>query len=485
MPPVLRFLFCLILTAVALASCHPQGERSVRVTVIGEPEGLFRPGAATFASRLLRSATSEGLVSFDAEGHVVPALADRWIVTDDGQSYIFRLRKGAWGNVTNPGEPARAALRQAIAAQRGTALGIDLAAIDEIRAMAGRVIEIRLSRPVPDLLQLLALPELGLRRGGEQSPMTMRRKGAEALLAPLPPERRGLPAVEGWKKQAREVHLRAGNAQAALADFAAGRIDLVLGGTFADFPRSGRFVLGRNRPRLDPVTGLFGLQVMRTQGLLARPDVREALAMAIDRDALASALAVPGWTTTTRVVAPGAEGDVGLVSQRWDGMNQAQRQLAASRVIAAHASGQAGKLTIALPAGPGADVLFARLQTDFSVLAIQLARVPQGDPADLRLVDLVARSARPEWFLARLACPVVRGPCSEAADSLATAAADASDPATAASLTARAEITLLNANTYIPLGVPVRWSLAPADGAGFAPNRWGIHPLMALATAGT
>lgn len=455
----------------------------MRVAVIGEPDSLFRNSAA-LPARLLRSATSEGLVGFDAEGRVIPALADRWIVTDDGQSYIFRLRKGAWSNTASPAEPIRAALRQAIAAQRNTALGIDLAVVDEVRAMAGRVIEIRLARPMPDFLQLLAQPELGLRTGRDPSPMVLRREDDDALLTALPPERRGLPAVEGWGKQAHAVRLGARDAATALADFAAGRVDIVLGGTFADYPRLNRFALGRTRPRLDGVTGLFGLQVVRTGGLLATPEAREALAMAIDRDALAASLAVPGWRTTTRIVAPGADEDSDQVTERWLGMGLAERQSAAARLIAAQAAVPARRLAIALPVGPGADIVFSRLQTDFAGIGVRLERVATGAAADLRLVDLVARSARPGWFLARLACPVVRGPCSAEADSLATAAAETADPGAAATLAARAEATLLAANTYIPLGVPVRWSLAPADAAGFAPNRWGIHPLLMLATGG-
>lgn len=476
----------LAVLAGCLAGCHPDGENSVRVAVIGEPSALFRTSPVLpLPARLLRSATTQGLVGFDAESHIVPALADRWIVTDDGQSYIFRLRKGAWGNAASPGEPVRAALRQAIAGQRGTPLGHELSAIEEIRAMAGRVIEIRLSRPTPDLLQLLAQPELGLRKAGETVPMTLRREGMQALLTPLPPERRGLPAVEGWSRQARPVRLSVSPAAAAIADFSAGRVDIVMGGTFVDYPRLNRFALGRGRPRFDAVTGLFGLRVIRDEGLLADPALREAVAMAIDRDALASALAAPGWLTTTRIVPPGAEGDAGLVAERWQGMAIAQRQTAARRVLAARAPAGPRTLAVALPAGPGADILFARLATDFATLGIRLERVGPDAPADLRLLDRIARSARPTWFLAQLSCAVVRGPCSEAADTLAATAAATADPVAAAGLAARAEIALAGANTFIPLGVPLRWSLAAADAPGFAPNRWGVHPLMAIATGGS
>ena len=37
------------------------------------------------------------------------------------------------------------------------------------------------------------------------------------------------------------------------------------------------------------------------------------------------------------------------------------------------------------------------------------------------------------------------------------------------------------ANTFIPFGTPIRWSLVSGDVTGFAPNIWGTHPLMPLA----
>jgi hypothetical protein len=107
----------------------------------------------------LRAATVEGLVGFDAEGRVVPGLADRWIVTDDGQSYIFRLRDGTWPDGARiDAEDVAASLRRALAALRGSPLGLDLASIDEIRVMTDRVIEVDLQSPLPDLLTLLAQP---------------------------------------------------------------------------------------------------------------------------------------------------------------------------------------------------------------------------------------------------------------------------------------------------------------------------------------
>jgi len=49
--------------------------------------------------------------------------------------------------------------------------------------------------------------------------------------------------------------------------------------------------------------------------------------------------------------------------------------------------------------------------------------------------------------------------CSPSADRLATEARSASDPAARSALLAEAEAELTAANAYIPLGVPLRWSL--------------------------
>src|SRR3546814_6795119 len=48
------------------------------------------------AAQLMIGATGQGLVAFDAQGEIEPALAERWIVEDEGKSYIFRLRKATW-----------------------------------------------------------------------------------------------------------------------------------------------------------------------------------------------------------------------------------------------------------------------------------------------------------------------------------------------------------------------------------------------------
>ena len=469
----------LLFLTLILAACSRSQEDVVTVLMLDSDRG----GTAA-----IRGATVEGLVGFDAEGRIVPALADRWIVTDDGQSYIFRLRDGTWADGSPlTGETARAALRQALAAAQRGPLAPDLTIVDEVRAMASRVVEVRLSRPAPDFLQLLGRPELGLaHRGHGAGPMALRREGSVALLTPIAPERRGLPAVKDWAGQVRTLRLSGEAARGAVQRFDADRAVVVLGGTFDHWPELAETRLPAATVRIDPVVGLFGLAVAHQDGFLAEAENREAVAMAIDRDALAQALRAPGWTPTTRLVSPGTDGDAGLVAERWTEQTAAARRaIAASRVTRwrGRPGGDKGEVTlrIALPRGLGSDILFARLSTDLAGAGFKLVRRREGETADLRLVDRAAAYPRADWFFAQLSCAARPEACSAAADAAYAKARDLPDPAARSQALAQAEAALMAANVFIPLGAPLRWSLAAPDTAGFAVNRGGIHALLPLA----
>jgi ABC-type transport system substrate-binding protein len=472
--------------AIALGGCFGDDDRAVQVAVIGPSAAAFAPGPRLpVAAQLFRGATVEGLVGFDEQGRVAPALADRWIVTDDGLSFIFRLRDGTWADGSAiTGESARDALLKAFALQRETPLGQDLAVIAEVRAMAGRVIEIRLTRQQPELLQILAQPELGMAKGGRGAgPMRLRREKDAALLRPIPPVDRGLPQDERWAERARRLSLVSLPGKQAIELFQTGDIDVLLGGTFADFPRLDAMGVSRGGIRLDPVSGLFGLVAVHQDGFLAKAENREALAMALDRTELAGAINLAGWVTTTRVVNPGMPGDNRTISERWSARSiEERRALAASRVsqwkVAARMT---PTLRVALPSGPGGDLLFARIEADFKAIGLTARRVPLDADADLRLIDAAASYAAAPWFFNRLSCTSQPAACSPAADRIAAEALNEPDPTKRAELYSQAEAQLTVANGYIPLGVPIRWSLVGGSVTGFATNPLAAHPLMSLA----
>lgn len=506
----LRQLFLCLAGALLLTSCDRTDSSRIDVVVIGEPEDPFQEdGTSNPAARLVRASTAEGLVAFDEQGRVVPALADRWIVTDDGRSYIFRLRDGTWqgeaGDLT--ARSAKTAFDARLRKVRGTSLALDLKVIDDVRVMAGRVIEIRLNHAMPNLLQLLAQPEMGLvfedQTGG---PMAVVPDGDVAMFNLIDPATLGLPEIEDWAERTRTVALRALPGEAAIAAFNEGEADIVLGGRIEDFPRTSSVGILRGTIQLDPVAGLFGLQVMNDEGFLAEPVNREAIALALDRSALIAPFGLGGWNASTRIVAPGLDGDIGTIGERWAEQSLEDRRGVASARVAAWRSGvgasgdglvsreapaggaaSAGatpagvSLSVWLPPGPGSDILFRGISRDLSAIGITAIRAADDESGDLRLLDEVASYPLAAWFLNHLSCAEEAGLCSEAADDLVATASASEDSAERSALLAEAEAELTAANVFIPFGPPIRWSLVRGDVNGFATNPWGWHPLMPLA----
>ncbi len=486
-PTVMAARLIVPIIALLLAGCGSRHEATLQVVAVGDGVELFSAAdPASTPAALLRSATAEGLLGFDAEGRVVPGLADRWIVLDDGQSYIFRLREGNWRS----GRPlsalsAQIALQEALGRLKHTALGLDLSAVEDIRVMSARVIEIRLRQPMPDLLQLLAQPELGLTyREDSAGPMAMVRESASAGLSAIRPEKLGLPAIRDWSDQVRALRLVALSGPSAVERFRSGDADLVVGGTAIEFPLAASLGIGRGAIRMDAVSGLFGLQVTGVEGLLADPATREALAMAIDRDALVGSFGVTGWAPAVRVVPADAEGGLGPGGERWAGLSLDDRRDKARLAIAQWR--QAGGRTvpvlrIALPVGPGADLIFGRVSSDLAVIGVPTRRVAIGAKADLRLMDEVARYGAASWYLNQFNCALNHGACDPGSDALMDQVRASTDEATRDRLTGEAEASLTAANVFIPLALPMRWSLVRGNVVGFSINRLGFHPLMPLA----
>ena len=475
---------------IALAGCGGRnGDGVTDVVVIGEPGELFAAGNRLAPpAELVRAATTQGLVRIDEAGQLVPGIAERWIVTADGESYIFRIRElDLPGGKRLTARTVQQSLTRAMAELKGTSFGLDLAQVRDVRAMTGRVIEIRMKSPMPGFLQLLAQPELGITMSGTPTgPMSLTRSGGDsALLAALPPEARGLPVQPDWAEQVRTIRLTASSATAATKAFSDGNYSVLLGGTLATLPLADVGPLSRGTVRLDSALGLFGLDVRRAEGFLADPQNREALALALDREALIKPFNIGGWTPTTRVVAPDLPNDPGLVGERWPDLDLAARRATAANRVARWKAAHGGTLalSVALPEGLGSDTLFAGLAGQYREIGLTLTRARPRQRGDLVLRDRVARFAGARWFLGQFHCGMSAAICSEDVDFLVELAVAARDPAQQASYLAEAEAAFAATNGYIPIGAPIRWSLVRSGVAGFAENAWAIHPLFPLTRA--
>src|SRR5581483_8311432 len=165
-----RLVSALLVVAVAAipTACRQQPQGALKAVVIGDQPKIRDPalGPLPPADAVLLENVAQGLVSFDANGNIVGGLAERWNVSDDGLSYIFRLAPANWpdGKKITAQQVARILKRQ-LAERSQNPIKDSLGAVDDIVAMADRVIEIRLLAPRPNLLSLLAQPELAILRG--------------------------------------------------------------------------------------------------------------------------------------------------------------------------------------------------------------------------------------------------------------------------------------------------------------------------------
>ena len=483
--PFLAPVSLALATAVlTLGACRKTETEPMQVAVIGAGPMTLGEAVAVPASEAqanLRLNLAQGLVRFNGGGEVEPGLAERWNVSDDGLSYIFRLAAGEWpdGRKLLARDVARILKRQ-VEASRANATRDALGAVTDVVAMTDRVIEIQLAAPRPTLLELLAQPDMALIREGVGSgPFAVRPR--DELKATDDPAiwrlTRQVRGVDGEANVRDEVRLRALPVASAIAGFRGGSLDLVLGGTLDDLPLVTRLKLPRGALRFDPANGLFGLVPGRVDGPLAIPDVRRLLSQAIDRNALVAALGVPGLGPRATTLQAGLEGLADPVQPPWLAQPLAERRPAliaeAQRLFGA---APRPHVAVALPAGRGGELLYKRLFADWGALGIVVDRASPGAKADLTFIDAVAPSASPAWFLRHFRCsqtPI----CVVEAGPLLDAARTAPDAAQRGALIGQAAALIDEATLFIALAAPVRWSLVGDRATGYQDNRFARHPL--------
>ena len=479
-------------TALLLAGCGKRDRDDlVTVSVIGRATRLADPGGAIprRADAALLGAVAQGLVRLDAAAQVEPGLAIRWAISDDGLYYTFRLDRER-GNA----ERIAALLRRLVRSHSDGALGDGLKSVREIVAVTPEVIEIRLSAPHPELMALLASPGLALLdRGKGSGPLQVEGKvGPLTILQPPQPgEAEADDKARALAK--RRIHLRGERAASAVARYANGDANLVTGGGFDDFIYTKLANITPRDVQIDPATGLFGFRMGRSSPAISAPEIRQALAMALDRDAIGAALGIAGWRPIQAILPPGltdlAQPTRPFWAQAFANVRGTDRRALDSRIATARRivdqwrerEGMRGplRLAIAMPEGPGAGIVFATVRRQWRAIGVVVERVGPRDAADLRLIDEVAPADQADWFLAHFLCARGR-PCSEEADQAYEIARTTTDPALRARMISEAEQRLTALAPFIPIAQPVRWSLAAPNLPGFQLNARAIHPLTPL-----
>lgn len=476
---MLRRLSPSLLLVAALGACGQSEDAAINVSVIGGPARAVDPNAQALdgPAAVMTGALMQGLVQFDAQGQIEPALAERWIVTDDGLSYIFRLRRAKWsdGSEVTAAQVAKS-LRASLSPSSQNVLKPLFLPVTEIVAMTDSVVEIRLSEPQGNLLQLLAQPEMAvLKKGRGTGPYRIYRPlPRSTILRPAPTD--GMEEADEDMLQKQERRVRGEDGASAVARFATGDAALVLGGTFNAYPLAQAAGINARQIRHDPVNGMLGLIPARSDGPIADKSVRQALAMSINRAAFVQHFGVPGWRPMEGML-PGPVGNFIAAVPEWTQLDRPARLAKARSLV----RGQDITLRVALPDGPGGTLLFAQLAADWRTIGVKAVRVGRSDPADLRLVDAVAPTPVAAWYVGRFRCPLVPMCSEDVTTTLSIMRRSTAEERPR--LIAEADQRLADDQLYIPIALPLRWSLVAPRLLGYADNAVAVHPLNRLERA--
>lgn len=252
----------------------------------------------------------ETLVEVDpTTSRIVPALASSWQMTNDGATWIFTLRDGVRFQDGNPldATSVAASFERGRTTRAYKTLFGDQSAILTVQAVDPRTVRFDLRAPFGPFLAHLASPQTAIARGFA---------GTGPFAAPA-----GAPAPDGtltlrrndsyWARDAAGKQLPyldglvvrpVRDAASRLAELRAGRVDVALDLPIAQASTARSDPSLAVSPRKDAALASLGINASIAP--FDRPEVRRAVAMAVNRSALA---AVYGGTSrpATQAIPPG------------------------------------------------------------------------------------------------------------------------------------------------------------------------------------
>jgi oligopeptide transport system substrate-binding protein len=479
-----------LLALALLAGCNGPGEEEppLRIDLVSQAA----------ADRLIEEQLALGLTRRDSAGLVVPGLAQSWRVSEDGLSVVFRLRAAAFaGGADVTGADVVQTLDSL--RRRGPAeVRALLGGISRIEAPLPDVVEVRLSTPQPELLELLAEPSLGIRPRGRGEvaeaglgPFRLGDAGESDNGGPIRLQRNdgflGGPAVT------EELALRVVEPDAALTRFQRRETDLVTGGGIEGFPAV-RVLAPRDTLRLEPSRAVLMFLVNQREGPLADLRVRRALNKSLDRGALARLIFGTEAAAPVTAIVPRSLPSFALAPEPdWTSLSQDERRAEAARLLEEAGIGPDAPVRLTVAAGMSQEEmrLLERVGADWGPLGIELqvarlrpealATSVEKGGTDLALVLRRSRIDSPLPFLLPLGCRAnAHGVCIEEADELIATSWQAPSLAERLRAIAAAERLWSEDVAIIALFQPLAWSLVQPGIEGFEPNQAGARSLLRL-----
>ena len=363
----LRRMSGLLAAALMLASLvgvttPALAEKVLRIANMGEPESLDpHKTSTTGESRILRQ-LFEGLVVNDPKANVVPGVAESWTISEDGLTYTFKLRANAkWSN----GDPVTASdfvfsfrriedpnLRAQYSEvlypiKNAEEVNTGKAPVNElgVKAIDATTLEITLKASTPYFLQLLTHttglpvnPKAVTEHGKDWvKPVRMISNGAY-MLGDVKPQAfiKLVKNPQYWdagKVTIDTVVFDPSEDRAAvLKRYRAGEFDIV-----DDLPTDQLGWLRQNMPKelhIAPYAGVYFYTVNVTRPPFNDARVRQALAMAVNREVLVERITLAGELPAYGFV---PDGTADYISQKvpWAKMNQAARDAEAIKLMTA------------------------------------------------------------------------------------------------------------------------------------------------------
>jgi len=502
------------LALLLLASCDgPDAGKAPGATLRIDVVGDFDPKASRTVvggpREVLMNATQVGLVDFDAQGQVVPGLATSWRVSDDGLSYIFRLRDARWEDdrELTAGDVV-AVMRRIMAPDSHHPLKPLLRRIENApEVIAGKrppktlgvydplpnIVEIRLASPQPQLLQMLAHPSLSIIRRGEFPPATGPFTVTDGQARPIV-LRRNQRYYDASAVAVERVELMPmPEAVEAVGRFRRGATDIVTGGTVAGLAEA-RTVPTPQALRLEPSYGVYGYLANSRRGPTADPRVRRALGMAIDRAAIVERLfGIDAMQPVPGLVPPNLPSYGEPPAPAWATLPPEARLAQARALLAEAGYGPDKPLTVdvGLPAAQEHAAVLAAVARDWAAIGVRTRATTRTREAhaetlaagrfELALVERLSPVDSGYFFLVPFGCANrAGGYCNPAADRLLDQTRTMADLDARRRALQGAEQMIAADQPAIMLFTPVRWSLVHPRVSGWSENISGAHPLSRL-----
>jgi peptide/nickel transport system substrate-binding protein len=283
---------------------HAQGSRTLNLVVFPEPNAVMIAAASTGPAQMVAGGIYESLLRYDDRLQPMPSLATEWSVSRDGLVYMFRLKRNVTWHDAKP-FTADDVVFSADKLMRtyNPRFRVGLQSVASIKALDTHTVEFRLNYPYAPFLGLFDISSCSI--------------GPKHLLENIdfsrPPT--GTPVGTGpfkFKEWVRGSHIQLvrndayhepgfpkidsvfwhviPDGAARAAAFESGKVDVLPGGTveYFDVPRLAKLPgAALTQKGFEKFAPLAHVWINHRVPLLQNLKVRQALALSVDREALA------------------------------------------------------------------------------------------------------------------------------------------------------------------------------------------------------